>query len=189
LARKWGRYATICALLLLGGCAGQAPAATTTVPAAQPSAVTASATAAAEEPAATTAPGELGTATPESDTGVEGASRVLRGYYAALDARQYEVAYAYWESGGAASGQTFEEFSAGFAETERVAVELGEPGRIGAAAGSVYISIPVIITATQKDGSVREFSGSYTLRRTNNVDGSSAWDRAWHLYQAQIVEV
>lgn len=47
-------------------------------------------------------------------------------------------------------------------------VETGEPGRINGAADSLSVEIPVTITATTKN-----FTGSYTLKRINDVSGST----------------
>jgi C4-dicarboxylate-specific signal transduction histidine kinase len=56
-------------------------------------------------------------------TSAEAAVAVVRDYYAAIAARDYERAYRRWSSEGQSSGQTFAEFQAGFAETETVEVE------------------------------------------------------------------
>ena len=69
-----------------------------------------------------------------------------------------------------------------------VSAEVGEPGRVDAAAGSRYIEIPVSITATRRDGSVHRYAGAYTLRRAV-VDGASADQRAWRIASADLREV
>ena len=113
---------------------------------------------------------------------------VLRDYYAAIGARDYARAHALWSDGGRASGQTLEQFANGFANTASVVAEPGEPGRVEPAAGSRYIEVPVSITATRDDGSVRRYLGNYTLRRAV-VDGASAEQRAWRIATADIREV
>lgn len=109
-------------------------------------------------------------------------------YYAAIDASDYERAYAAWGDEGRASGQTYLQFVAGFAETARVSVEVGEPGRIEGAAGSRYVQIPVVVTARRKGGQRERFEGSYTLRRAV-VEGASASQRRWHLHDASLEQV
>jgi len=118
--------------------------------------------------------------------GTEGAVAVIRDYYDAIDHGDYERAYRCWGNGGKASGQTFEEFRAGFANTASVAVEIGTPGRIEGAAGSRYIEIPVRITAHTRDGKEQRFDGSYALRRSV-VEGSTPAQRRWHFHSAKIV--
>jgi len=113
---------------------------------------------------------------------------VLRDYYAAIAARDYARAHALWSDGGRASGQTLEQFAAGFATTASVVAETGQPGRVEPAAGSRYIEVPVSISATRDDGSVHRYLGNYTLRRAV-VDGASAEQRAWRIATADIREV
>ena len=115
----------------------------------------------------------------------EGAVAVIRRYYEAIQAREFPQAYRLWEGEGEASGQAFEDFEAGFAETSSVSVETGAPGRIEGAAGSRYIEIPVRITATTRDGHVQHFQGTYVLRRSV-VDGASAEQRSWHIHSAEL---
>ncbi|HEX6031278.1 MAG TPA: hypothetical protein VFY90_07585, partial [Tepidiformaceae bacterium] len=110
---------------------------------------------------------------------------VLQSYYAAIESGSFATAYTYWDQGGPGMGQSFSEFRAGFAHVVAVAIRTGE-SRQGAAAGSIYTSIPTAVVATRDDGSTRAFCGSYDLRRANiqpfDVLG-------WRLYSANIAEV
>jgi len=135
------------------------------------------------------APGESapGESVPGEPSAVD-AVAVLRDYYAAIGAQDYARAHALWSDGGRASGQTLEQFAAGFANTASIVAEPGEPGRVEPAAGSRYIEVPVSITATRDDGSVHRYLGNYTLRRAV-VDGASAGQRAWRIATADIREV
>ena len=125
---------------------------------------------------------------PAAEPTPDDAIAVVRAYYAAIDARQYPRAYALWSGGGSASGQSPEQFAAGFADTTDVVVEPGAPGRLDAAAGSRFIEVPVSVRATRDDGSVHRYAGSYTLRRAV-VDGATAEQRAWRIASADIREV
>lgn len=113
---------------------------------------------------------------------------VVQAYYAAIDARQYARAHGLWSGGGSASGQSPEQFAAGFSDTTGVVVEPGAPGRVEAAAGSRFVQVPVTVRATRADGSVHRYAGNYTLRRAV-VDGASAEQRAWRIASADIREV
>ena len=110
---------------------------------------------------------------------------VIQTYYAAISARKFRQAYGLWGRNGAASGQTFGDFTAGFKETESVTVKVGQPGRVEGAAGSRYVTVPVTISAVTTGGQTQRFTGSYTLRRTV-VDGSTAKQRRWQLFSADI---
>lgn len=110
---------------------------------------------------------------------------VLRDYYDALSEHDYARAYGHWADGGAASGQSFDAFRRGYAQTASVEVEIGEPGRIDPAAGSRYVQIPVEIRATTTGGAAQCFRGSYTLVRAV-ATGATAEQRHWHIYSADI---
>jgi len=113
---------------------------------------------------------------------------VIRDYYAAINRRDFAQAHALWSDGGRASNQTLEQFTAGFADTTGVSVEIMAPGRVDAAAGSRYIEVPVALTATHADGRQQRFVGSYTLRRAV-VDGATDDQRAWRIGTADLREV
>ena len=130
----------------------------------------------------------LGNPSSSDDPGPAGAVAVVRRYYEAIQRRDFPQAYRLWEGEGEASGQTFEDFAAGFAETSSVEIEIGAPGRVEGAAGSRYIEIPVRLKATTKDGQAQSFRGKYVLRRSV-VDGASAEQRAWHIYSADITRL
>lgn len=113
------------------------------------------------------------------------ASATLRRYYNAIDAGNFREAYLLWGDSGAASGQSYEAFTSGFDDTERVEVELGEPGRVEPAAGSRYVEVPVVVRAVTRSGVDQQFEGTYTLRRSV-VDGAPEDERRWHIYRADI---
>ena len=106
-------------------------------------------------------------------------------YYAAIDAGDHAKAYALWSVEGAASGQTFEHFSGGYANTESVHAIVGEPMNEEGAAGSRYIQVPVELSALQRDGSERHYRGRFTLRAAV-ADGASDEQRRWHLASAEM---
>jgi hypothetical protein len=120
-----------------------------------------------------------------ADTAAPEPADVVRRYYAAIEARDYRAAYDLWGDCGRASGQTYEEFSRGFARTAHVEVEVGEPGRVEGAAGSRYVEVPVVVRARTVDGAPQRYEGTYTLRRAV-VDGATPAQRRWHLSSAEI---
>lgn len=161
------------------------------------------------QPAASHAPALAGAATPPTATAADAPSRepaahtaqtgddqvtpaaarqVVIDYYAAIDARDYPKAYSSWSDDGAASGQTFELFSGGYANTRSVKANVGEPVGEEGAAGSRYIQVPVELTALQQDGSERRYRGRFTLRAVL-ADGASEAQRRWHLASAEMQRV
>ena len=132
-------------------------------------------------------------APPAPDTGAAeptsaDAIRLIRDYYAAINARDYARARGLWASNGAASGQTTLQFADGFARTQGVSVEVGAPGAEDAGAGQRYIEVPVSLSATQADGSTKRYAGRYVLHRTV-VDGATPDQRAWRIQSADLGEV
>jgi hypothetical protein len=117
----------------------------------------------------------------------EDAVQLIRNYYRWINQKKYQGAFNIWEKGedgNAVNGQSFEKFAGGFSDTASVSVEIGTPGEIEGAAGSNYIQIPVVISATSTDGSQQKFAGSYTMRSSNMAD-----DRSWYINSARVRKV
>ena len=126
---------------------------------------------------------------PPDASGVQAAIDVVHEYYDAINARDYRKAYELWSGKGEASKQTFEQFRDGFANTASVEIDTsGEPGDLEGAAGSQYVTIPLLIKAKTKDGNEQNFWGQYVLRRSM-VDGASPEQRMWRIYSAEFKEM
>lgn len=121
-------------------------------------------------------PSESNDTTPEA---------VIAQYYEAINAHDYQKAFSLWGDSGRSSGQSFDEFREGFANTASVEVRIGTRGRIEGAAGSQYVEIPVEIAAETIGGHSERFAGTYTLRRAM-VEGATEAQRRWHIYSADI---
>ena len=116
----------------------------------------------------------------------QAAAGVVRAYYAALNARDYRKAYSLWSGQGAASGKSFTDFARGFGQTKSTSVTVVDVGEPEGAAGSLMTTISVKVNATLKNGSQQHFAGDYTLRRVNDVPGSTADQRRWHIESASL---
>ena len=112
---------------------------------------------------------------------------VVRDYYAAIASGDHGRAYAFWSDGGRSSGQTPQQFAAGFADTRTVRVQPGEPGNVEGAAGSRYVEVPVSVTTTDADGREQRYVGAYVLRRAT-ADGATVGQRAWRIASAELRE-
>ncbi|SFP35425.1 hypothetical protein [Sphingomonas rubra] len=119
---------------------------------------------------------------------MEAAADVVRRYYAAIDAGDYDTAWSQWGENGR-PGQTRAAFQAGFARTRSTHVTIGalKPGE--GAAGSIYQPVPVIVDATLDNGTRQRFRGQYVVRRINDVDGATPAQLRWHLDSAQLTPV
>lgn len=111
---------------------------------------------------------------------------MLSDYYQAIAARDFQRAYRHWNRDGTASGQSLEEFTAGFARTDRSKLVKAVPGQIEGAAGSRYLDVEVVVEAVA--GEPQRFEGTYTLRRVE-VDGATAEQHRWHIESAKLSKV
>jgi hypothetical protein len=119
--------------------------------------------------------------TPPALASVQAAVRVVHDYYAAVSRHNYPAAYRLWHG-----AQSYARFRQGYAQTARVTATPIPPFGAEGAAGSVYAEIRVKVDAVLRSGAHQHFVGSYTLRRVNDVEGSTAAQRRWHIEGAQL---
>jgi hypothetical protein len=121
--------------------------------------------------------------TPES---AQGAANVVQTYYALIEAGKYGEAWKFWSDSGRASGMSAAEFAASFDKYGEYHANIGAPGRIEGAAGSLYVEVPVQVYGRLKSGAEFNMLGPVTLRRVNDVPGSTAEQRRWHIARTDI---
>lgn len=173
--------ALIAASLLLACCspkkAQNAPAAPPPEPAAAPA--PAANTAPTEAPAPTQTPD---TPTPADEVTPDVAAGIAREYFALVGAKAYPMALALWGSNAPGKDDLAKQYDkyAAFDAT------VGAPGQPEGAAGSSYIEIPVTASARLKSGGMEKLSGTIVLRRVNDVPGSTAAQRHWHIYSVDL---
>jgi hypothetical protein len=107
---------------------------------------------------------------------------LLASFYNAVNAREYERAYRYWET----PPGNLEEFARGYAETASVQPIVEPPTRIEGAAGSLYAEVPTILVARQRDGSERIFVGCYVTRKSSLRPSDVPKEEVWRLYKASV---
>ena len=117
------------------------------------------------------------------------AVQVVKNYYAAINRGDYRTAYSAWDQNGAASGQSFAKFRAGFLQTASVRVVTGAPTNADAGMSQRTIDVPVDVYATLKSGKKQHFRGAYTLHRVVEGVGAPASALSWHLSSAKLVPV
>jgi hypothetical protein len=145
----------------------------------------------APPPAAPPEPGPAGglpddrTPVPEapfSDTSAQGAAQIVQTYYALIEAGRYAEARALWPGEPSASDEAF---AAGFERYSGYHAQVGAPGAMEGAAGSSYVEVPVVLYGRTKDGAAFSRKATVTLRRVNDVPGSTAGQRRWHIYRIE----
>ena len=65
-------------------------------------------------------------------------------------------------------------------------LEIGKPGDSEGAAGSIYIAVPALFYGKLKTGADFRRSAGVTLRRVNDVPGSSEQQRRWHIERIEL---
>ncbi len=117
------------------------------------------------------------------------ARAVVERYYAAIAHRDFGRAYRLWSDNGRASGKTLDGFTRGFTQTADTRVFTAPPVNGDAAAGSVFVTVPVRVEARLKSGLRQRFAGRYVLRRVNDVPGATAEQLRWHIMSARLTPI
>ena len=89
------------------------------------------------------------------------AEALVRSLYNAIDRKEYARAWDYF--GEKKPARDFAAFVSGYQNTQTVGVKTGSVSEEGAA-GSVFYTVPVAVSATNTDGSNSAFAGCYTVR-------------------------
>lgn len=121
----------------------------------------------------------------EAAKGKAGARAILAGWADALERRDWAAARAAWGHDGNDSGLDPAAFAQAYDRYKEILVEFGD-GDVEGGAGSLYYQVPVTFTGMLRDGRQMRMKGTVTLRRVNDVDGSSAADRAWHISMSDL---
>jgi len=126
-------------------------------------------------------PAQTAPVTPPDQASPEAAAEVAREYFALLGARQYGMAWDLWAGEGSASGVMRGDFANHYTKYATYKATIGTTGQQQGAAGSSYIDFPVKVDATLKNGGVEHLAGTVTLKRVNDVPGSTDAQRHWHI--------
>lgn len=106
----------------------------------------------------------------------EAAGQVLQSLGALTEQKKFKEATALWEDSKAAAA-----FTNRFDDYREIHLQVGKPGNMEGAAGSSYITVPVSLYGTTAAGAPFKCGGEATLRRVNDVPGSTESQRAWHI--------
>ncbi len=122
---------------------------------------------------------------PFTPTSPQGAANHMQIYFALIGEKKFDQAWELWSGeaadGANASGLTKADFIADMNRYYQYSAQVGAPGSPEGAAGSVLITVPVQIYGRLKTGEVFHHRGDATLRRVNDVDGSTERQRQWRI--------
>ena len=138
-----------------------------------------------EPPAAPTAPEERkvliepnGPIDPKS---LEAAGQVVQHYGALIEQKRWTQSRQYWGDAGAAQA-----FETNFRTWKNVHLELGDLGPAEGAAGSIFTTMPVTFYGELNAGGTVRLKANVILRRVNDVPGSTAAQRRWHIDRIEL---
>jgi hypothetical protein len=101
---------------------------------------------------------------------------VVQGYGSLVEQGRLAEAEGLWGDASAAAG-----FSAQLKRFSEVHLEVGAMGPPEGAAGSTYVTEPVVFSGTDTDGKPLRCPANVILRRINDVPGSTDAQRSWHI--------
>lgn len=134
------------------------------------------------QPTTTPSPDASVAAFAPGDQGSEAAAAgVVRRYVTLIGAGRYREAQALWSDGGKRSGMSAAAFAASFAGYASFTAAIGTPADGDAGAGQRYVTVPVHVTGTLRQGGPFVLDGPVVLHRV--ADGIDTPDPADHLWR------
>jgi hypothetical protein len=110
--------------------------------------------------------------------------QIVQQYGDLLHARRFKDAFALWDQGSAQMSE--QQFEKRFQPYKTIDSAVGTIGRTEGAAGSIYNTVQLTLSGNKKDGTPYVMTGPVTLRRVNDVPGSTAEQRRWHIVKVEL---
>jgi hypothetical protein len=110
-------------------------------------------------------------------------SEFIARYAALLQARNFGEAYKLLDPSMGVTEQQFETRLSGY---KTIKAAIGKIGPVEGAAGSLYDTVQLTLTGEKTDGTPYKVAGPVTLRRVNDVPGSTPEQRQWHIYKMDL---
>lgn len=115
----------------------------------------------------------------------QAAAQVVQSYYALLESGRETQAWTLWSDGAPGRAASAEAFAEQFDRYADYHAQIGAPGQVEGAAGSLYVEVPVVIYGRLKSGAEVHEKATATLRRVNDVPGSTEAQRSWRIYKIE----
>jgi hypothetical protein len=106
----------------------------------------------------------------------EAAGQVVQNYGALIEQKRFADAEKLWGNGEAASS-----FTGQLRRYPEAHLEIGKPGDSEGAAGSIYVTVPVVFYGKDSNDADFRRAAGVVLRRVNDVPGSTEAQRRWHI--------
>jgi len=120
---------------------------------------------------------------PIDPKGAEAAGQVVQSYGALIEQKRFAEAEKLWRDQARGRG-----VSDDLKRNREVHLQVGKPEVPEGAAGSIFVSVPVVLYGKRADGKDFSMSGEATLRRVNDVPGSTEAQRRWHIDSMAFLE-
>ena len=112
----------------------------------------------------------------------QGAAQVVQLYYGLLEQKRFAEAQDLWGERAGPAQEAADAFARRFAGFSEIHANIGAPGNSEGAAGSVHVTVPVQVYARVQANAKPYYAlRAVTLRRVNDVPGSTAGERQWHI--------
>jgi hypothetical protein len=112
---------------------------------------------------------------------VEAAGQVMQLYGALIEQGRWTESWKLWSNVTAAK-----QFDRNWLNDSEVHLEIGDLGETEGAAGSIYTTVPLTFYGKAKSGGPFRRPAAVTLRRVNDVPGSTAAQRRWHIERIEL---
>jgi hypothetical protein len=123
---------------------------------------------------------------PVDPKGLQAAKQLVETYADLLVKGRFGAAHDYWAGDSLSDAQFADKWRA-YGRFKGAAVD--DPGLPEGAAGSIYVDVPLQLFGTTRTGHDFSLSGKLTLRRVNDVPGSTEEQRRWHIHSSELAPV
>jgi hypothetical protein len=111
----------------------------------------------------------------------EAAGQVVQSFGALIEQKKWAEAEALWGDRATAT-----RFTADLKRNRESHIEIGKPGDPEGAAGSIYVTMPIVFYGKNASGADFRRGADVILRRVNDVDGSTEAQRRWHIERIEL---
>jgi hypothetical protein len=111
----------------------------------------------------------------------EAAGQVVQSFGALIEQKRWTEAEALWGDQATAT-----KFTADLKRNRESHLEIGKPGDAEGAAGSIYVTVPIVLYGQNASGADFRRGAAVILRRVNDVDGSTEAQRRWHIERIEL---
>jgi hypothetical protein len=123
---------------------------------------------------------------PVDPKGLQAAKQLVETYADLLVKGRFDAAHDLWTGDSLSDAQFADKWRA-YGRFKGAAVD--DPGPPEGAAGSIYVDVPLQLFGTTRAGQHFSLSGKLTLRRVNDVPGSTEEQRLWHIHSSELAPV